>query len=382
MRILLVSMPSVHFFRWVDNLPSDIMELYWYNITGGDFDESSARFRDIFRYNSKRKIPYIKGEYTLSKKFPFAFQKLRPFLEVTENEDLERIIKKLKPSIIHSFEMQLCSYPIFKTMNVNSSIDWIYSCWGSDLFYYKQFDSHKRMINKVLQRVNYLITDCNRDYNLAKTLGYNGEFLGVIPGGSGYNINDLVKHVQPLEKRKIILVKGYQHTFGRALNVIKSIEAISNQLKPYRVIVFGTHEPVMNYVKKKKLNFEVYHRHQLQHHEVIKLMGESLIYIGNSISDGIPNTLLEAMSMGAFPIQSNPGGVTEEVINESENGFLINNPDDIFEIKNAILAVLNAPYKIKKAFNYNLKFTKEKLDNEIIKQKIQELYFSVLKKQI
>jgi hypothetical protein len=30
----------------------------------------------------------------------------------------------------------------------------------------------------------------------------------------------------------------------------------------------------------------------------------------------MPNALLEAMGMGAFPIQSNPGKVSEEVIKE------------------------------------------------------------------
>ena len=40
--------------------------------------------------------------------------------------------------------------------------------------------------------------------------------------------------------------------------------------------------------------------------ELMKLIGKSLIYIGNSISDGMPNTLLEAIVMGVFRIQSNP----------------------------------------------------------------------------
>ncbi|MDO5981662.1 glycosyltransferase [Flavivirga spongiicola] len=381
MRVLLVSMPSVHFFRWIENLPSDYLELYWYNITGEKFDEKNDKFKEVSVYNNKRKISYLKGEYLLSKKLPFYYQKLRHFVEVTENEDLEHIIQKLKPDIIHSFEMQSCSYPILKTMNKNKELDWIYSCWGSDLYYYKQFSSHKRMIKKVLKRVDYLITDCKRDYNLARTLDFKGKHLGVIPGGSGYNINELINNVQPFEKRNIILIKGYQHTFGRAINIVKAIESIAvNQINPYKIIVFGAHEFVVNYVKKKKLDFETYHRHQLQHGEVIKLMGKSLIYIGNSTSDGIPNTLLEAITMGAFPIQSNPGRVSEEIINNGENGLLINDPEDISEIKNAILAALHTPDKLKEAFSYNLEFAKKNLDKEIIKQKIYDAYLSVIEK--
>ena len=57
-------------------------------------------------------------------------------------------------------------------------------------------------------------------------------------------------------------------------------------------------------------------------------MGKSGIHIANSISDGMPNALLEAMGMGAFPIQSNPGKVSEEVITHGKNGFLIEDQND------------------------------------------------------
>jgi hypothetical protein len=50
----------------------------------------------------------------------------------------------------------------------------------------------------------------------------------------------------------------------------------------------------------------------------IRNHGQSILHIGNSISDGMPNALLEAMGMGAFPIQSNPGKVSEEVIRRSK----------------------------------------------------------------
>jgi hypothetical protein len=36
---------------------------------------------------------------------------------------------------------------------------------------------------------------------------------------------------------------------------------------------------------------------------------------------------------GIFPTQSNAGGVTEEVIKDGINGFLIHDPESIFEIQ-------------------------------------------------
>lgn len=378
MKLLLVAMPSIHFFRWVNNIPTHIFDLYWFNIKGGKVS-SPDKFLKTFVYNKRRKLGHIKGEYTLSKHLPGAYEKVRPFLEVTEDEVLQDIITELEPNLVHSFEMQSCSYSILKTMCRNEHIKWIYSCWGSDLYFYKQFAYHQKMITKALRRIDYMFTDSQRDYHLAKALNFTGAHLGVFPGGGGYNLDKLHQYILPVEKRNVILVKGYQHNFGRALNVIKALEQITDQLKPYQIVVFGSHIQVVNYIEEKKLGFKTYHRHQLQHEDVIKLMGRSLIYIGNSISDGIPNTLLEAVCMGAFPIQSNPGNVSEEVIESHKNGLLINNPEDVTQIKNTILAAINSKERLKRAFNSNLQWAKYKLDNKVVRQKTHEAYAATIK---
>jgi glycosyltransferase involved in cell wall biosynthesis len=106
-------------------------------------------------------------------------------------------------------------------------------------------------------------------------------------------------------------------------------------------------------------------------------MGKSLIYIGNNISDGTPNTLLEALIMGAFPIQSNPGGASMELINK-DNGLLIENPDSVLEIKALILKALSGEIDFEKAFNYNEELAKSKLDYYWNRQKINKLYTDLI----
>jgi glycosyltransferase involved in cell wall biosynthesis len=102
-------------------------------------------------------------------------------------------------------------------------------------------------------------------------------------------------------------------------------------------------------------------------------MGKSLLYIGNSISDGMPNTLLEAIIMGAFPIQSNPGGATLEVI-FADNGLLIENPESVLEIKTLILKALTGEINFDKAFILNNELAKTKLDYNLNRIKINKIY--------
>ncbi len=106
----------------------------------------------------------------------------------------------------------------------------------------------------------------------------------------------------------------------------------------------------------------------------MKLMGESLIYIGNSVSDGMPNTLLEAIVMGAFPIQSNPGGATSEIIIHNKNGLLIQDPKDSVEISELILRALKDKDLREKAIEYNLNNIKPSLERNLVKEKVLKAY--------
>ncbi|HEX8575226.1 MAG TPA: glycosyltransferase [Flavobacterium sp.] len=376
MKILFVSMHSVHAIRWIENLKDTSFELFWYDVINkGKLNamKSLTQFSNL----QKRKVSHMKGEYFLSKKAPGIYQFIRPLVEVTENEALESIIKEIKPDVIHSFEMQSCSYPILKTMNKFSGIKWIYSCWGNDLYYYQDLRNHKFKIKNVLQRIDYLHTDCMRDYYLAKSLGFKGNYLGVIPGGTGYKIKQLEHFKLPIEKRKIILIKGYQHLFGRGLNIVKALESSSEVTEKYDVVIFGAHKVVFDYVEENNLNYKIYSRHGLSHQELLELMGMAVLYIGNNISDGMPNTLLEAIVMGAFPIQSNPGNATAEIIEDGVNGFLIENPEDVTAIQDKILKALASPDLLKNAFEINSKLAEEKLDYEINREKVISIYNSI-----
>lgn len=103
-------------------------------------------------------------------------------------------------------------------------------------------------------------------------------------------------------------------------------------------------------------------------------MGSSVLHLGNNLSDGMPNALLEAMAMGAFPIQSNPGGATEEVINDGVNGFLIHNPLDFRVIATLIEQALQDEILRVKAQEYNINFINENYKRSILQPTIVQLY--------
>ena len=80
--------------------------------------------------------------------------------------------------------------------------------------------------------------------------------------------------------------------------------------------------------------------------------------------------------MGAFPIQSNPGGASEELIENGKNGFLISDINDSEEIAALILRSLNDDALLNSAFQTN-QGLKMKFDFDILKKQVIVKYNSI-----
>lgn len=378
MKILMVSMPSLHFFRWTEQLKDSELEVYWFDAVGGG--EKVERLNWVTQFVGWKNKWNYPGRYLIKLKYPKLYNWIQKFNEREITKEFEKIIKEVKPDIVHSFALYISCAPILKIMLKHSSIKWIYSSWGSDLFYFKNISSHLKDIKQVLPRINYLFTDCLRDFTIAQKMGFNGKFLGVFPGGGGFDIEKMNNLSKPISLRNIILVKGYEGRSGRAINVLKALSRLQSELQYFEIVVFGADKEVFLYCSKNKIgtwkNFKIYEN--IDRKKLLKLMGESLIYIGNSNSDGIPNSLLEAVCLGAFPIQSNPGQVTEEVIINYKNGLLIENCENIEEIKLLILKTLSNTKLIEKAFKMNQQKIKQKFKRRIIQRNVLLKYEDIV----
>lgn len=373
MKILMVSMFANHFFNWTNQLKDSGHEIHWIDVfdNGKHVEPIDWVSQTV---NWRRKIDYP-GRQTLKKNFPKIYRATQFINEVSLAEIFEAKVKEIQPDVVQSFVLFSACAPIFEVMRKYPDLKWIYSAWGNDLFYFQNEPSYLIDIKKVLPRVNYMFADCYRDFEIAKSYGFKGVFLGVFPGGGGFSF-DFENEIMPLQDRNIILVKGYQKLFGECIKVLEAIENLDDKLKNYEIVVFGSDYKTLKYIKESGLesnqNFNVLEN--IGRGDLMKLMGKSLLYIGNSVSDGMPNTMLEAIIMGAFPIQSNPGGATEELIVHKKNGYLINNPLNTTEIQDLILEAIRDKDFIGNAVNFNFKHLKPKLERDFVTQNVLKKY--------
>ncbi len=376
MKIVMVSIPSLHFFRWVNQLKESGHEIYWFDITGMSKDVSKINW--VYQKTDwKLKWDYP-GRVFVKNRFLKVYNFLQKFNEYKTDEVFEQYIKEIQPDVIHSFALYLSCSPILNIMEKYPTLKWIYSSWGSDLYYFQNEPEYLKDIKNVLQRVNYLFTDCKRDFEIAKKYGFKGKFLGVFPGGGGFDLQAMKSYKLPLEQKKTILVKGFQGRSGRVIPVLKAIERLQNELVNYQIVVFGSDTEVFDYMKDSELanwkNIKIIGK--IPHIAVMKLMGEALIYIGNSNSDGIPNTLLEAICMGVFPIQSNPGGATAEIIENGMNGFLIEDCESVEEIIYIITKALSlSDFGRIQEFNYTT--IAKYINYDFVKRNVNQMYLKV-----
>jgi len=373
MKILMVSIFAPHFFNWTQQLKDSGYEVYWLDVFDSHTHVPQIDFvEQIIGWRYKKDF---KGRYFLKKKYPSINKLINRFNERDFAEFFEEKLNEIQPDVVHSFVMQLACIPILDIMENNPKIKWVYSAWGSDLFFYQKRERDIAEITQVLKRIDYLFTDCKRDFKIADSNGFGGIYLGNFPGGGGFKIDLYESENHTFENRNIILIKGYQGKHGRCIEVLKALNLIKDMLVGFEIVVFGAANEVYNYISsgenqldnlvvKPKINFE----------EVIKLLGKSIIYIGNSMSDGTPNTLLEAIIMDVFPIQSDPGGATAEIIEHKKNGLLISKPENIEHIKNTLLISIRDKELLKTGIGYNRKIIKPKLDREYIKMQVLEKY--------
>ena len=181
----MLSIFAPHFFNWTEQLKDSGHKVYWLDIFDSNTKVEQLDFAELiigWRYRWDHP-----GRYILKKKAPGMTQLINRINERSFQQELSKQIKTIKPDVVHSFVMYLGGVPALPVIKKFPGIKWIYTAWGSDMYYYRQQPEHLDGMRKTLPYMDYMFSDCQRDYRIAKSLGFKGEFLGVFPGGGGFD---------------------------------------------------------------------------------------------------------------------------------------------------------------------------------------------------
>lgn len=299
---------------------------------------------------------------------------------------LLRLIRKLQPDVIHCLELQHAGYLALEAKKrfIGVFPPLVVTNWGSDIFLFGRLPEHEVRIRELMAASDYYSCECRRDVCLAKAYGFDGTVLPVFPNAGGFDLGliERLRQSGPVAERRLIMLKGYQHWAGRALVGLRALERCADRLAGYEIAIYGaTQEVVLAaqlFARATGIPTEVVPPNT-PHEAILERHGRARISIGLSISDGISTSLLEAMVMGAFPIQSWTA-CADEWIDDCVSGILVP-PEDPDVVEQAIRRALSDDTLVNAAAERNYQVASLRLDSSSLKQKTVDLYHVVLKEK-
>lgn len=390
MKILFVAMAeSIHTARWINQIKNQGWDIYLFPSHDQQPVHSDLNgvkicmpFFPFFKWVNQRgfgkyfRFIYAKIFYIIAKKSPNYYAKR-----------LNRYIKSIKPDIIHSMETQSGGFLVAKVKceyKQESFPTWWHTNWGSDIFLLGRLPHQKPSIRRVMENCDYYSCECKRDVGLAQQFGFRGFAFDPYPNTGGFEpdfIDNYRKAAGSTSLRKVIMVKGYQGWAGRALVAIRALERCGNIIKDYKVVIYsnvsGEDIVIASTLLSQNTGAEVTILPlNTPHTEIMRYHSLARISIGLSIGDAISTSLLEAMAMGSFPIQSCTA-CASEWFTDGISGMIVT-PEDPEVVEQAIRRALLDDILVNSAAEINYNKIVQDANFETLRVKTIQAYKKVL----
>jgi glycosyltransferase involved in cell wall biosynthesis len=238
-----------------------------------------------------------------------------------------------------------------------------------------------------MHQCDQLIADNEQNYEYALRLGLNKvklSSLGVIPGTGGVDVIQLAQSWNgPPSKRKRLILwpKAYECPQGKALPVFEAIKLAWDKIQPCEVSMLASipETEMWYWTLPEEIRCHCHIQERISREKVLELMAQARVMLAPSLADGTPNTMLEAMAAGAFPILSPLETITHWVENERNVLFARNLYPE--EIAQALRRAMTDDTLVDRAAERNLGLVTKIGDRSKIRPRVVEFYETVAKEQ-
>lgn len=301
-----------------------------------------------------------------------------------QGASLAGIIDAEQPDLVHAlripFEGMLGSF-------TPEEIPFAVSVWGNDLTLHSQGSAAMaRYTLRTLQRADGLAADARRDIRLGRLHGFaEGKPTLVIPGAGGIDL-DLINRSTQVDdggaiREKVPMVinpRGFRpgsvqnDTFFNAIPIVLGKMPATN----FVCVAMEGQPDALRWVQALKLDERVKLTPFLTQPQLWSLFKMASVSVSYSSHDGLPNSLLEAMACGCFPIVGDIESL-REWITPGVNGLLIP-PQSVSALADAILAALENQPMRERAAAYNLQLVRDKAQTEDLLHSLDAFYKDVI----
>ncbi|NSW51364.1 MAG: glycosyltransferase family 4 protein [Anaerolineae bacterium] len=325
----------------------------------------------------------------LLKRFRSTFQSMRYFLGpltlVWYRPRFRRLVSQVKPDLIHALRIPFEGMLAVSTAH---QVPLVISIWGNDLTLHAPKNILMRILTRhVLKRCAGLITDVERDLTLAERWGFQRtvkpamvaltsggiDVDAVQAAGTGQSPLDL-----PDGTALVINPRGIRPGYVRNdtwFEAIPLVLAQWNQPILFACPSMAGQPEALEGVTRYGVEQYVHLLPFLSQQELWQWFNRCQVMVSVTEHDGTPNSLLESMAAGAFPIAGDIASL-REWITPGVNGTLID-PSSAPALAEAIVEVLRNPVMQLKAAEINRTLVRERADRRKIRLMREDFYSQI-----
>jgi len=379
-----------HQVHWVSTYPCQIdLPLASLTIIPAAFGEIAGELGEQRRGRKSqvlRRIVPVKVRTALR-------QWLGPFTLPRAARRLRAVIASLQPDLIHAmripYEGMLVTWAL-PGRSGSRRPPVLISVWGNDFTLHARANPWMRRLTRLaLQRADALHTDCQRDRRLAGEWGFaSGKPAVVLPGNGGIRLELFHPAEYPVEGSPngcpisagcsisaftIINPRGFRSYVCNAA-FFHAIPSVLTRFPQARFICPSMAGEALaeGWVAELGIAGAVSLLPRQTSTQMADLFREAQVVVSPTTHDGTPNTLLEAMACGCFPVAGDIESL-REWITPGING-LLTVPDDPRLLAGTIVQALENPVLRASAAAYNLRLVAERAEYEQGMRRAEKFY--------
>jgi len=313
----------------------------------------------------KIKVKYLPFAHILS--LPLNIQQVRG------------IIKEIRPDIVNG--QYLTNYGLYAARTGFHPL--VLTAWGSDvLITPKRFFFIKVLTKYSLSKADLIVCRSPAVKDEIVKLGAKpGKIKLSFPGVDTEEFSPAQRSEElrqkldlPNSSPVVISIRGLRPIYDVA-TLIKAIPLVLEKVQAAKFVIAGEGEQrsyLESLAQSLRISASVGFVGLVSHNEIPQYMASSDVYVSTSLSDGVPNSLLEAMASGLAPV------VTDIVANrawlkDEENGFLV--PAKDCEMLASRITTLLKDNKIRSKFGEtNRKIAIERAEHKAQMEKLEKMY--------
>jgi glycosyltransferase involved in cell wall biosynthesis len=284
---------------------------------------------------------------------------------------LQAIVEKIQPDLVHAMRIP---YEGMIAAGAGISSPLLVSVWGNDFTLHAV--ANRWMGNwtkKVLTRADAIHADCQRDILLAGEWGFPSSRPSIVlPGGGGIHLENFYPPQNP-PGGVVINPRGVR-AYIRNDSFFQAVQRVVQARPEVRVIcpAMAQEASMGDWVRELGIADFVRLLPQLTSQEMADQYRQAQVVVSPSTHDGTPNTLLEALACGCFPIAGDLESL-REWITPGVNGLLVD-PGNPHELADAILQALDQDELRQRAQEINRELIASRADYRRVMPQAETFY--------